>query len=281
MIVANFSARLVASLILLLGLALRADVSLVVEPFVNASDFKKGTSVGTETAEILAAALAHDALPGLDVIRSAGVRAGTNNGSLFVVKGTMKKCDLSSLGIVSYGRGGATSLSAEVVFQASVLSNGKKIMETTVRTKKSDNDLGLTIIGGPGTSDELDAGDYSKIQKLSLKDPAFKGSVLGMAFYECASNLSVEIKNRLMPRRRLSILQVMDVAGDIIYFNGGSDVGIRTNDLLSVFEKNGDKQTWGQVARIRVTDILSGSFSKGLVLDPKRKIKKGDLIRGK
>jgi hypothetical protein len=259
----------------LYGGILSGSVLVGIEPFINQSSFNKSADVGDETANFFCTSVRKGLPPELEAVLTPS--SNTNGFSCtYRVKGVIKKFNLSSFGIFSYGRAGFSGVIGEVALEAVIFSNGRKIFETTARSKKNSKDLGFTILGGPGGSDEMAAGDYGQIQERGLKDKRFGSSVLGNAYFACVSNLAVNVRDRIESKKK-DFFTVIDVVGDLVYIDMGKDQGVRINEIFRITGINaGDRQ-----AEIRIIEVLSENLSKGLRTTKKYPVKKGDRVERK
>ncbi|MDD5067455.1 MAG: hypothetical protein PHF84_10475 [bacterium] len=277
---------------------LTAEIKFEVYPFRNKSSFKN-RFLSTESPEIFCEQLRNEKgytaiyrkEEGMDLTKDT---PASNQPVLYKLNGSIEKCSLAGYGVITPGMGGFSHYSARVIVRIEVYSNKSRIMSLTGEGVKKDNSLGLTVFGGPGTSEEVESLVFKELQARSLRDREFRDSILGKAFSLSMDDAVKKIRQRFQVRVEVSsgtknYFEVLDKEGDTVYINAGHLDFIKAGDQLNVYKLGrelkspdtgkvlGNKEDY--CGKVRVMLVLSDNLLKAKIIDGKAKIAKNDRVR--
>ena len=234
-------------LLVIFPLELGSEIAIEIFPFKNKTDFKR-KKFGHETAEIFSEELRKGG--GYRILLNLNKEEKKNREDLSAdnsirlsIKGIIEKFSLSTYGIMAPGRWGFVHYTSEVTIKLSVSSNGRKLKTIRSKSELKDNNLGLTMLGGPGTMVEVESLVFKDIQKYHPQSAEFKKTLPGRALYNCMNDLVNKFKKDFPSPEKEDIpassrfYSILDVEDETVYINGGYADLLKVGDHLMVFRK--------------------------------------------
>lgn len=216
---------------------------------------------------------------------------GKSVGAQYVIHGVINEFAVRGTGLISPGLGGG------------VYYNG--IVRCTIKTLRvSDHllkvlegkgfihsvDVGLTILGGPSESENVDAGSLmSRLEKARFGSDAYKRTLVGQATVTCITDFTGQFA-RMFPVEPVNTdARIMLADGGAIYVNVGFDANIRQGFRFAVYRRGEailDEKTKAvlgyrdiDVGEIEIVEVKAASFSRAKIVKQQRPMQKGDMLR--
>ncbi|MBU1078578.1 MAG: hypothetical protein KKH98_14865 [Spirochaetes bacterium] len=281
-------------LFLLIPFILFSEKQFEVHSFKNRSNFKDRAQFGADVAELFITELRNSGRYEMTFNKNMDL-GGPSGRDGYHITGIIKKFSLASYGLIFPAKGGYVHYASKVIIEITVFSNGEKVRTITGNSELRDNSLGITILGGPGTSVEVESLVYKELQKVPLGSKKFKKSLLGRSLYACLQDLSEKFKKEFTQvKKEKSFISteyflIADREKNTVYINSGSSDFIKAGEILQVFrigKRLDDPKTKKflgyreeYLGKIKVIMVLSELLSKAEIIEGGKRIKKGDRVR--
>ncbi len=263
-------------------LMILGNTMIKVVPFANKSSFKKKKDLGLQITKVF--------IQKLNEMKGCKGFTGDDKEYKYRIAGIIEKYNLSTYGIIMPGRAGYVNYSSLVLIKVMVYSNEKKIKTIESEAKIKDNDLGITLFGGPGTHNDTEGFLFEEMHKYPMESKEFKDTLIGKTLYGCIYDLIEKLKKgvfkpQVSEGRTSQYYKIIEVEGNTVYINAGRADFIKEGDSLTVYKKGkklidpDTKKVLGYtdkyVGKIKISIIISDYLSKAEIIESKGKIKKG------
>ncbi|MEK6797206.1 MAG: CsgG/HfaB family protein [Spirochaetota bacterium] len=216
---------------------------------------------------------------------------GKSVGARYVIHGVINEFAVRGTGLISPGIGGGVYYNSIVrctIKTLRVADNQLKILEAKGFIHSVD--VGLTILGGPSESENIDAGSLmSRLEKARFGSDAYKRTIIGQATVTCVTDFAAQF-NRIFPVEVTPVdARIMLVDGSSMYVNVGFDANIRAGYRFAVYRRgeaildDRTKAVLGyrdiDVGEIEIVEVKAASFSRAKVITQIKPFQKGDSLR--
>jgi len=235
-------------LIILLNTVSFAQQELIISPFINTSKYKGKWNIGKGIAKLFADEMEKNKNFNIYFQEPYQIQRkifSNEPNKKFVITGTVREFNISSYGVIFPGFGGYNSYSAEVEINLKLRDCMSNSAEEIFNSNKklTDRNIGLTIFGGPGTSDETSGDILERLHKLKFGSNEFKKTLIGKAVMECIYDLQMKTEKRLSSKVLITNTsfipaKILSMEGDLIYLNISIKHNLKVGEKFVVYTKD-------------------------------------------
>ncbi len=175
---------------------------IIVKSFYNKSEYKGRWNIGNGIAELLWKELRFKGVTNALFLKYYCISKSKINKDIFIISGDIIKFKFKEHIIAAYKIGGYKNYSVEIIIRLKIKSGEGEYREKVFKTKISRRNIGITLFGGPGGTDDFEKSAYSKLQKLNFGSNKFLKSIYGIAVQDIINKMSDWIKDIFVKKKQ-------------------------------------------------------------------------------
>ncbi len=162
-----------------------ASPDIVIKQFVNKSEYKGKWNIGYGFSRMLKEKMLESHVTNVWLEKDV-----TNSDSKMIISGVIEKFKFREILVAAYKVGGHKTFGVEITVRLRIQYLPKSIDEKSLSEANISNiSYGLTLLGGPGSTEDFEEDAYHNLQALPFGGDEYMKTIYGTASQDCMDKL--------------------------------------------------------------------------------------------